>query len=293
NPNLHSLFADPNLEIAIRYTLKIPTDELTDNNLLSVDSLQPVAGLEDITLLDGLEHCKNLVYLEMGLQNITDISALETLTKLKRVGLDQNRKIENITPLANLTDLEWLNLDSNLIEDISPLKNLTKLIYLNLQYNSITDISVLKNIKNLRELWMSQASINDLFYISHMNKLEHLWLNKCGINNIINITNLTNIKVLKLAWNNIDDISSLRNLEKLEWLALEMNKITEISSLKKLYNLRYVRLWDNQISDIKPLVDNPAINKGDIVGLNGNPLNEKSINEYIPILQSRGVYVSW
>ena len=48
----------------------------------------------------------------------------------------------------------------------------------------------------------------------------------------------------------------------------------------------------NQITNIKPLVDNPGIGKGDIVGLDGNPLNEKSINEYIPALQARGVHVT-
>jgi hypothetical protein len=30
---------------------------------------------------------------------------------------------------------------------------------------------------------------------------------------------------------------------------------------------------------LKPLIDNPGIGKGDIVGLNGNPLDEISVNE--------------
>ena len=76
-------------------------------------------------------------------------------------------------------------------------------------------------------------------------------------------------------------------------MALEKNNISDISALKDLLNLRYVRLWDNQITDIKPLVDNPGIGKGDVVGLDGNPLDGKSVDEYIPVLQARGVEVTW
>jgi len=38
---------------------------------------------------------------------------------------------------------------------------------------------------------------------------------------------------------------------------------------------------------------NTALKKGCLVALGLNPLNEKSINEYIPILKERGVAVVW
>jgi len=293
NQNPQHLFEDPNLGIAVRFMLKKQTEELTENMLLSLDSLRFFDVVEDISSLSGLERCMNLRCLQMGHQNIPDISPIANLTKLKVLDLTQNRKISDITPLENLTELEWLNLDSNLITDISALKDLLKLEYLNLQYNSINDISVLLNMKELRELWMSHALLSDLSSLSHLSKLELLWLTGCGIEDISCLKNMANVKVLKLAWNQITDISSLSNMKKLEWVALEMNSISDISPLRELLNLRYVRLWDNQITDIKPLVDNPGIGEKDIVGLNDNPLNEKSINEYIPALQARGVVVTW
>ncbi len=96
-----------------------------------------------------------------------------------------------------------------------------------------------------------------------------------------------------MAWNQISDITILSKMKSIEWLALEKNNISDISPLKDLDNLKYIRLWDNQITDIKPLVDNVGIGKGDIVGLDGNQLNEESLNEYIPALQARGVLVTW
>lgn len=293
NPNPSSRFEDPNLEITVRAALKKRVEELSENTLLALDSLHSLITPQRISSLRGIEHCKNLYFLEMGLQDISDISPLASLTKLKRLGLDQNHKISDITPLAGLTELEWLNLNSNLITDILPLKNLVKLQYLNLQYNSIHGISALANLRELKELWMADASLNDLSVLSNLNKIEILWLSRCGIEDISYLINLANIKTLKLTWSKIHNLSSLSNMKKLEWVALEKNNISDISPLRDQPQLRYVRLWDNQITNIKPLVDNSGIGKGGMVGLDGNPLDEKSVNEYIPALQARGVMVTW
>jgi len=40
-------------------------------------------------------------------------------------------------------------------------------------------------------------------------------------------------------------------------------------------------------------VNNKGLGAGDVVELYGNPLNEKSIIEYIPALRARGVNVFW
>lgn len=293
NSNPQSMFEDLNLEIAVRTMLEKQTDTLTDAMLLTLDSLRYSDGASKISSLNGLERCLNIKCLQMGHQNIADISPVAALTKLRVLDLTQNRKISDITPLAGLTELEWLDLDSNLITDISSLINLVNLRYLNLMYNEIKDISHISNATNLEKLWMADASINDLSALSNMINLELLWFSRCDIKNISCLQNLTNIKTLKLTWNHFTDISSLSNMKILEWVALEKNNISDISALRNLPNLEYVRLWDNQITNIKPLVDNAGIGKGDIVGLSGNPLDEISINEYIPALQARGVLVTW
>ncbi len=293
NSNPQNIFEDRNLEIAVRFMLKNQTEKLSDDMLLSLDSLRYSDIAEEIASLRGIEHCGNLRSLQMGHQSVSDISPIATLTKLKVLNLTQNRKISDIRPLAELADLEWLGLDSNLITDISPLKNLVMLQFLNLQYNPVNDISALSNVKNLRELWLSDASLDDLSALSGMHRLELLWLNRCSVGDISRLISLVNVKVMKLAWNRIYNISSLTTMQKLEWVALEKNYISDISPLRDLPNLRYVRLWDNRITNIKPLVDNSGIGKGDIVGLDGNPLDEISVNEYIPALKARGVEVTW
>jgi len=289
-----SYFEDPNLEIIIRYILNKPDGAIAENQLLSLDSLYlPPVISNKVSSLNGLEFCKNLVYLEMGLQNIADISPIAPLTKLVVLNLTQNRLIADITALANLTNLEWLDLDSNLIEDISSLTNLTKLKYLNLQLNPVKSINALENMHDLEKFLLFQAVLDNISALANLTKLKQLWIIGSGLHDISVLENLTDLQNLHLADNDIEDISAFTKMKKLEWLALDLNNVSNILPLKSLPNLRYIRLWDNQISEIKPLIENPAINKGDIVGLDNNPLNEKSINEYIPALLARGVYVTW
>ncbi len=64
-------------------------------------------------------------------------------------------------PLATLTQLQGLNLSSNVIEDITPLKNLTELLELRLNDNRIVDVSPLAHLTKLEKLWIQGNLIVD------------------------------------------------------------------------------------------------------------------------------------
>jgi len=292
-PRNHINFTDPNLEVHIRYALKKPTEELTNEILAGIDSVVSYDVIvKDITSLEGIEKCVNLDYLTMGHQRIVNLLPLVNLTKLTYLNLTQNRHIKDISPLASLTQLRYLDLDSNEITDISPLVNLTKLTYLNLQLNiEIEDFSVLVYFENLQELWLANSPIKDISFVSELDKLYLLWLAKCDISDITPIANLTNLSLLYLNWNKISDISQLVQLSKLERLYLRDNQIVDISPLENLVKLNLLILSKNQISNILPLVNNRGLGTGDLVDLSQNPLDQISINEYIPELINRGVQV--
>jgi Leucine-rich repeat (LRR) protein len=75
-------------------------------------------------------------------------------------------------------------------------------------------------------------------------------------------------------------------------LTLSENQISDISVLKGLGLLGYINLEDNQITDLKPLIDNTGIGVRDVIYLKGNPLNEVSLNSYVPALEKRTARVS-
>jgi hypothetical protein len=60
--------------------------------------------------------------------------------------------IDDLTPLAELTELEAVTLIDNHLRDISPLSNLKKLRSLDLSDNDIQDISPLRGLKELEFL---------------------------------------------------------------------------------------------------------------------------------------------
>jgi len=117
--------------------------------------------------LGVFKYCKNLEYLDLGHQSITDISMIpEYLPNLKLLILADN-KISDITPLSKLTHLHYLELFINPIHDISALSNLKELVDVNLCYDRIKDFSPLYDLPMLERIWLvgtgvSQNTINTL-----------------------------------------------------------------------------------------------------------------------------------
>lgn len=106
--------------------------------------------------LDALKYCKNLVALDVGHNNVSDLTFLKQWPGLKiLICVDSQRPVKDISPLAELNDLEYVELFMQGITDISPLAGKTKLLDLNLCYNDITDLTPLYSCVNLQRLWIS------------------------------------------------------------------------------------------------------------------------------------------
>ena len=126
-----------------------------------------------------------------------------------------------------------------------------------------------------------------------LTKLTRLYLGNNKISDISVVAGLTNLTSLHLWGNKISDVSVVAGLTKLTSLHLGDNKISDISVVAGLTNLTLLNLWGNNITDISPLVANTGMGSGDEVGIWGNPLSYSSIYTHIPVLQERGVEVSF
>ena len=271
---------DPNLRAAIEDALgKASGDTITTVDMAKLTRLvAPNANISDLT---GLEGATNLTALDLGTEqvqqrvwrnsnSITDISALQGLTKLEVLDLESN-SITDISTVARLTSLTELTLRDNSIENISAVRGLTNLKLLNLSGNPITDISVVAGLTNLTDLFLRNNLISDISPLAGLNKLTVLNLDFNSISNISPLTALTNLEILALTYNNISDISPLAGLNQLVLLALT----------------------HNSISDLSPLVENRGLGSGNLVYVSENPLNAASINDHVPDLQRRGVTITF
>ena len=171
---------DPNLRIAIRETLNLPTGALITQadmgQLIELDAHD--SKIQDLT---GLEHATNLAFLVLGDNSISDLTPLAGLVGLEILWL-QNNPISDFSPLANLTNLEHVDLANCQITDISPLANLTQLTLVNLRGNSVTNIKPLANLTQITGLSLDSNRITDVSPLASLTRLE--WL-EIQDNNIV------------------------------------------------------------------------------------------------------------
>ncbi|WP_342433230.1 leucine-rich repeat domain-containing protein [Neobacillus sp. FSL H8-0543] len=131
-------FADENLKNAIKNQLKINHRDLYTDDMEKLTSLD--ASFAEITDLSGLELAVNLVELMLYGNQIEDLSPLANLTNLVHLDLDENL-VTSLDDLRMLVNLENLFLAFNQVEDIQVLTELPKLTYVTLYGNDGLDFS--------------------------------------------------------------------------------------------------------------------------------------------------------
>lgn len=105
---------------------------------------------------ERLQYFPDLLAIDVGHNNVTDLSFLANFPKLRRlIVIDSKKPVTDISVLAQLPDLEYIELFMQDITDISPLANHEKLLDLNLATNNVTDLSPLYSCPNLQRLWIS------------------------------------------------------------------------------------------------------------------------------------------
>ena len=113
--------------------------------------------------LTGFEFATNLTVLNLGsVQSGTTFS--------------NSNSLADLTPLAGMTKLETLDLDTASITDLSGLEGLTSLKTLSLTVNSVTDISALAGLTNLTHLYLGGNTITDVSPLSELTNLTILYL---------------------------------------------------------------------------------------------------------------------
>lgn len=104
--------------------------------------------------LEALRYVRGLKALDLGHNSLTDLDFLKYCPDLELLILGENQGINDITPIGNLSHLQYLELFTTGTEDISPLANCRELIDLNLCYEKkVTDLSVLDGLDKLERFW--------------------------------------------------------------------------------------------------------------------------------------------
>ena len=99
-------FPDPGLEAAIRDAIGITTGDIHDIDLIGLTELD--ARELDISNLEGIQHCVDLMVLRLDHNQLVDISPLIDLTNLTYLSVDISLRI-NVKALDGLANMQiWL-----------------------------------------------------------------------------------------------------------------------------------------------------------------------------------------
>jgi hypothetical protein len=141
-PDFVVTFADSILERVVRNALFIQAGDIMRADVLRLQSL----GFAEVGVnsLEGIQALENLTWLEMGYNNVSDLTPLAPLDRLITLYASGNQ-LTDISALSHLRALQTLEIGSNQIVDIRPLQSLTNLNTVRLQYNQISDILPLVN----------------------------------------------------------------------------------------------------------------------------------------------------
>ena len=114
-----------------------------------------VGGMLTRDNTEALKYCTDVKYLDIGHnEELDDISFVAYMTKLE-VAILAMDYWSDATPLANCTELEYLEMQTTLCTDLTPLSGLKNLRHLNVAYiPDLEDISPLYSLTGLERLWV-------------------------------------------------------------------------------------------------------------------------------------------
>ncbi|MBC1419089.1 MucBP domain-containing protein [Listeria fleischmannii] len=167
----------------------------------------------------------------LGLFEKPDPITKGKMKQLESLNLN-GRNITNLEGLQYATNIKSLLVSDNDIRDITPLANLTNMFYLNLTYNEhLEDISSLATMTGLEGFRAGWCQIRDVPDLSGLHKLKTLSLYRNQIQNVDFISPIaSNLTTLELMSNEIADVSSLANMHNAT-IQIQNNHILDVSML--------------------------------------------------------------
>lgn len=240
--------------------------EIGINSIENLDGLEELPNLErlfirniDNNKLKAIGKCKNLNTLEIN-GDINDITFLNELNNLEYLGLQENRNLTDISALASMEKLKELDLIKTGVYDISALKNLKRLTKIILNDTNIEDVSALANLPNLKSIFLANTKVKDISMLADLPKLEMLNVYNTNVEDIsafikkgkLNILGIEKKKIPKLEKKDIQrEIAKLK--EKILESRIKLNEVakeSDIISFETENNIKFPENYRKFITQI-------------------------------------------
>ena len=244
-------FADAFIEELIKDQLMFGEyTTIYSNDLWSITELSVPAEASE---LSDLRHLQYLEKLTLTDRQITDLSFLEGMTRLKSLDLSGSVITAELDILKTLPALEELSMQGCSISTVAFLEGAPSLKRLDLAHNAIGNLSALATVPTLQTLNLSDNAVSDLTPLAKLTELTTLNLAENVITSISTLGSCTKLGVLDVSENKITDIAAVQRLTSLTSFRAEKNQIIDCAPLAVCTELRTLDISNNQIMDITML----------------------------------------
>lgn len=146
--------------------------------------------IDSVTIIDQDNEAYPVNYLLLDAQSLKELENFKNLT-----GLGRWVSKSDLTPLANLTNLESLYLRGENISNIDALSNLSSLEILSLNYTKVSNLNALSNLKKLKSLSIGDTNVKDVSPLSSLSNLEYLLIYGTKVSDLTPLDNITDLTI--------------------------------------------------------------------------------------------------
>lgn len=265
----------------------------------NVRDLRPITGLS--TIQD----------LSLNLRRVQDLTPISGLSSLRTLNLSGGRATVDLSPLAELYQLEVLRIVRTQLSDIAALSNLKKLKFLHLSWissprvsrsplanlaplealtslqnlsvirSSVTDLSPLETLIELRELCLSQTLVRDFGVLSRLTELVKLVADDTLMEDLTFASELRQLQVIAVGATQVSKLEPVARLSHLKSIDLNGTQVCDVSALAGLESLESLNLTHTSVSDLRPL--------GGLASLKSLRVSDTQVNDLAPLKPLTGL----
>jgi hypothetical protein len=228
---------------------------------------------------------------------LSDIRQMEAITE---INLANNQYIQNIEPLARLTNLQKLNISGTSISDLTAIRNLTELREVDASRSSVADINVLKYASKITNLNIEGTTINDLSVVKKMPGLQvlnahgtkvsdltgiidltaltNVDVSKTQISSLVPFQNLTAMQILNVSSTQVADLTPITGLKSLAELNIDSTNIVNATPISQLTGLTVLSMNNTRVPSLDPLKSLPKLQK---VYCDHTPIRQEAADSFM------------
>jgi hypothetical protein len=236
---------------------------LSETDSITVENLYKISSIDSINFA--------------GNNFVQDLTPLAALRDLKFIDIS-NTNITELNPISNVTFLTSLNIANTPTSDIQFIKYSDRLTHLDISGTQIRNISELENLKQLHTLKMAGTPIESFEVLNSFSALRALYARESGFNNLENIADLEALQVLDISKNYLINFELLSGLEALEEINLQETNILDLSPLAGLEKLKVVNINQTDVQDLKPLSGKQQVQR---VYADRTQISEASADDFV------------